>query len=83
MRRRLRKIRLRLEDRPGFFTAVQSALVCCLAALLAAGLWTAVGRFYPVLWYQVIAAVVIAAVLSPVFLFPSYRTAHRLRNRCG
>lgn len=76
---RPRIIHLRLEDRPGLFTAIQSAVVCCLAALLAAGLWTAVGRYYPIIWYQVFAAVVIAAVLSPIFLFPSYRTAYRLR----
>ncbi len=68
-----------LDTEPTVLTLIQSVTVTLLAILMAVGLWLTVGFRFPTVWYQVFAALFIAATLAPIFLYPTYRTAHRLR----
>ncbi len=69
-----------LDVHPAKLTAVQSALVTALALLFAVLLYLTVGIHYPGIWYQVFASLLIASVLGPIFLYPTFKTSQRLRN---
>lgn len=68
-----------MDSDPIRLTTIQSIVVTILAAAMSAGLYLTVGVHFPGVWYQIFAALLIAAILAPIFLYPSYRTAHRLR----
>jgi diguanylate cyclase (GGDEF)-like protein len=68
-----------LDAEPARLTLIQSILVTLLAATMAASLYVAIGVYFPNIWYQIFAALFISAILAPIFLYPSYRTSHRLR----
>ena len=68
-----------LDGRPEVLTAVQSALVTVLATLMSAALYLSVGVHFPGIHYQIFAALLIASILAPIFLYPAFRTASRLR----
>lgn len=68
-----------VDSDPVRLTTIQSIVVTILAATMSASLYLAVGVHFPNVWYQIFAALLIAAILAPIFLYPSYRTAHRLR----
>lgn len=69
-----------LDSRPEHLTLVQSVIVTVLAILMSAGLYLSVGVHFPGVGYQIFAALVIASILAPVFLYPTFRTASRLRR---
>lgn len=69
-----------LDSRPGRLTLVQSVIVTVLAILMSAALYLTVGVHFPGVGYQVFAALVIASILAPIFLYPTFRTASRLRQ---
>lgn len=69
-----------IEVNPLRLTVIQSILVIVLAAILAIGLYQIVGVHYPNVWYQLFAALVIAAILAPIFLYPTFKTSARLRQ---
>lgn len=69
-----------LDGRPEVLTAVQSALVTVLATLMSAALYLLVGVHFPGVHYQIFAALLIASILAPIFLYPAFRTASRLRS---
>lgn len=68
-----------LEIEPAVLTIIQSVTVTILAVVMAVALWLTIGIRSPTVWYQIFAALFIAATLAPIFLYPTYRTAHRLR----
>ncbi|UVK57303.1 hypothetical protein DBIPINDM_008567 (plasmid) [Mesorhizobium sp. AR02] len=68
-----------LDGEPARLTVIQSVVVSFLAVAMAAGLWMAIGVRFPTIWYQIFAALFIASILAPIFLYPSYRTSYRLR----
>jgi hypothetical protein len=68
-----------LDAEPASLTVIQSVVVTLLAVAMAAGLWITIGVHFPNIWYQIFAAIFIASILAPIFLYPSYRTSHRLR----
>ncbi len=68
-----------LDAEPVVLTLIQSVTVTVLATLMAVGLWLTVGFRFPTVGYQIFAALFIAATLAPIFLYPTYRTSHRLR----
>ena len=68
-----------LDSDPVRLTLIQSVLVMFLAVAMAAGLYLMIGAYFPNIWYQVFAALVISAILAPIFLYPLLRTSHRLR----
>src|SRR5688572_26484479 len=68
-----------MDTDPIRLTAFQSIVVTILAAAMSAGLYLTIGVHFPGVGYQIFAALLIAAILAPIFLYPSYRTAHRLR----
>lgn len=68
-----------LDCEPSRLTLVQSILVTFLAATMAATLYVVIGVYFPTIWYQIFAALVISAILAPIFLYPSFRTSYRLR----
>ncbi|TGT54089.1 EAL domain-containing protein [Mesorhizobium sp. M00.F.Ca.ET.170.01.1.1] len=68
-----------LDCDPARLTVIQSTLVIFLAVTMAAGLYAVIGVYFPNIWYQIFAALFISAILAPIFLYPSYRTSHRLR----
>ena len=72
-----------LDGEPARLTLIQSVLVTFLAVMMASGLWLEVGMYFPTIWYQIFAALLISAILAPIFLYPSYRTSHRLRLANG
>jgi diguanylate cyclase (GGDEF)-like protein len=68
-----------LDAEPASLTVIQSVVVTLLAVAMSAGLWVTIGVHFPNIWYQIFAALFIASILAPIFLYPSYRTSHRLR----
>lgn len=69
-----------LDEKPELLTAVQSVVVTILAILMSAGLYLVVGVHFPGVTYQIFAALVIASILAPIFLYPAFRTSSRLRD---
>ena len=69
-----------LDGKPELLTVVQSIVVTVLAILMSAGLYLVVGIHFPGVLYQIFAALVIASILAPIFLYPAFRTASRLRD---
>ena len=69
-----------LDVHPAKLTAVQSALVTTLASIFSVLLYLTVGIHYPGVWYQVFASLLIASVLAPIFLYPTFKTSQRLRH---
>jgi diguanylate cyclase (GGDEF)-like protein len=67
-----------LATHPVRLTVVQSVIVTVLATLMSAGLYLVVGVHYPGVGYQIFAALLIASILAPVFLYPSFRVASQL-----
>ena len=66
--------------RPLFWTAILSLLCIALATGAAAWAYEAYGRFHPGLTYQVAVTIIISSVLAPVFLYPIFVLAARLRS---
>jgi diguanylate cyclase (GGDEF)-like protein len=76
-----RRLMLLIErSHPLTITAVQSAIVVILAAAMSALWHHYIGRTHNTLGYDVLAALVIAGILSPIFLYPSFLAAYRLRQ---
>ncbi|RWI36114.1 bifunctional diguanylate cyclase/phosphodiesterase [Mesorhizobium sp.] len=72
-----------LDTDPVRLTLIQSVVVMFLAVTMAAGLYLLIGVYFPNIWYQIFAALFISAILAPIFLYPSFRTSHRLRLANG
>ena len=68
-----------LDSDPVRLTLIQSVVVMFLAVTMAAGLYLLIGVYFPNVWYQIFAALFISAILAPIFLYPLFRTSHRLR----
>ena len=69
-----------MTNRPVLYTLTLTAIVVLLAATLSALSYHFVGRFSPGLLYQIECAIVIAAILAPLFLYPLITTAAKLRR---
>lgn len=68
------------EFAPVRLTILRTILVMAIAGVLAALLHLFIGRYYNTVWYDVTVALIASAIISPVFLYPSYLTAHQLRR---
>lgn len=68
-----------LDSDPVRLTLIQSIVVMVLAVAMSAGLYLAIGIYFPNVWYQIFAALFISAILAPIFLYPLFRASHRLR----
>jgi diguanylate cyclase (GGDEF)-like protein len=68
-----------LDADPAKLTLIQSVVVTLIAAVMSASLYLTVGVHFSNVWYQIFAALLIAAILAPIFLYPTFRTSHRLR----
>ena len=67
-----------LSAQPIRLTVVQSVIVTVLATAMAVALYLTVGVRYPGVGYQIFATLLIASILAPIFLYPSFRVASQL-----
>ena len=80
MRAQMKSLLTRILDGPpAILTAIQSALVTVLATIMSAALYLSVGVHFLGVSYQIFAALLIASILAPIFLYPAFRAASRLR----
>lgn len=72
--------RLPANSSPLRLTVMRTVAVMILAAVIAAVLHVQIGQYHNTLWYDVAVALGAAAIIAPIFLYPTYMTAHRLRQ---
>ncbi|MFT6657473.1 putative bifunctional diguanylate cyclase/phosphodiesterase [Maritalea sp.] len=65
---------------PAKLTLFQSAGATVLASILAVVAFQTVGQYYAGIWYQLGVTLVVASLVAPIFLYPSYRTSGRLKR---